>query len=109
MEPDVDVREAHRAAQAGEALLLDVREEHEWADGRAEGALHVPMSELRTDSVPRDRPVLAVCRGGSRSAAVADALAQIGYDVRNVAGGMLAWQAAGLPVVRDGGLPGAVS
>ena len=102
------MHEAHRATQAGEVLLLDVREDHEWADGHAAGALHVPMGELRTDSVPRDRPVLAVCRVGGRSAAVAEALEQIGYDVRNVAGGMLAWSAAGLPVVRDGGEPGRV-
>ena len=105
---EVDVHEAHRAAQSGEALLLDVREDDEWAHGRAPGAVHVPMGELRRDSVPRDRPVLAVCRVGSRSAAVAEALEQIGYDVRNVAGGMLAWQSAGLPVVRDGDEPGAV-
>ena len=103
---ETDVREAHRAAAVGEALLLDVREDDEWAHGRAPGAVHVPMGELRTDSVDRDRPVLVVCRVGGRSAAVAEALEQIGYDVRNVTGGMLAWQAAGLPVERDGGGPG---
>lgn len=105
---EVDVREAARAATAGEALLLDVREHHEWAHGRAPLAVHVPMGELRQDTVPRDRPVLAVCRVGGRSAAVASALVQLGYDVRNVTGGMLAWSAAGLPVVRDGGEPGTV-
>jgi len=105
---DVDVREAARAAQAGEVLLLDVREHGEWAHGRAPWAVHGPMSELRQDSVPRDRPVLAVCRVGSRSAAVAGALASLGYDVRNVRGGMLAWVSSGLPVVRDGDEPGQV-
>ncbi len=105
---DVDVHEAARAAGAGEALLLDVREHDEWSLGRAPDAVHVPMGELQRDTVPRDRPVLAMCRVGSRSAAVADALAQIGYDVRNVAGGMQAWAAAGLPVVRDDGEPGVV-
>jgi rhodanese-related sulfurtransferase len=105
---DVDVAEAHRAAQAGEALLLDVREDAEWALGHAPSAVHVPMGQLRQDSVPRDRPVLAVCRVGGRSAAVAEALAELGYDVRNVAGGMQAWQSAGLPVVLDDGRPGRV-
>lgn len=105
---EVDVREAARAARTGEALLLDVREHSEWAAGRAADAVHVPMGELRQDSVPRDRPVLAVCRVGGRSAAVAEALASIGYDVRNVAGGMLAWQDAGLRVVADGDQPGVV-
>ena len=104
----VDVTEAARAAASGEALLLDVREDDEWAHGRAPGAVHVPMGELRTDTVPRDRAVLAVCRVGSRSAAVAEALASLGYDVRNVTGGMQAWASAGLPVVGDGGEPGVV-
>ncbi len=104
----VDVREAARAAQSGEVLLLDVREDDEWAAGRAPGAVHVPMSALRQDTVPRDRRVLALCRVGARSAAVGQALEQLGYDVGNVTGGMLAWSAAGLPVVRDGGLPGTV-
>lgn len=105
---EVDVREAFRAAEAGEALLLDVREDDEWAQGRAPGAVHVPMGALQQDSVPRDRPVLAVCRLGGRSAAVTQALSELGYDVRNVAGGMQAWAAAGLPVVRDDGTPGSV-
>lgn len=105
---DVDVAEASRASEAGEALLLDVREDHEWALGHAPGAVHVPMGQLRQDTVPRDRPVLAVCRVGGRSAAVAEALADLGYDVRNVTGGMQAWQSAGLPVVRDDGAAGSV-
>ena len=104
----VDVREAARAAEAGEVLLLDVREDEEWAEGRAGAAVHVPMSVLRQDSVPRDGRVLVLCRVGGRSAAVAQALEQLGYDVANVTGGMLAWSAAGLPVVRDGGRPGTV-
>jgi rhodanese-related sulfurtransferase len=104
----VDVHEAARASRAGEALLLDVREHEGGAHGRAAEAVHVPMGELRQDTVPRDRPVLVVCRVGGRSAAVANALAGLGYDVRNVNGGMLSWAAAGLPVVRDGGAAGTV-
>ena len=104
----VDVREAARALETGEVLLLDVREDEEWAAGRAPGAVHAPMSALRQDTVPRDRPVQVLCRVGGRSAAVAQALEQLGYDVANVTGGMLAWSAAGLPVVRDGDQPGVV-
>ena len=102
------MEEAARAAASGEALLLDVREDEEWTAGRAAAAVHVPMGELRQDTVPRDRPVLVLCRVGGRSAAVAQALEQLGYDVANVTGGMLSWSAAGLPVVRDGGQPGTV-
>ena len=104
----VDVMEAARALESGEVVLLDVREDEEWAAGRAPGAVHAPMSALRQDTVPRDRRVLALCRVGGRSAAVAEALEQLGYDVANVTGGMLTWSAAGLPVVRDGGQPGTV-
>ena len=104
----VDVDEAARVAASGEVLLLDVREDEEWAAGRAPGAVHAPMSRLRQDTVPRDRPVLVLCRVGGRSAAVTQALDQLGYDVVNVSGGMLAWSAAGLPVVRDDGRPGPV-
>lgn len=105
---DVDVQEARRAALTGEVLLLDVREDDEWAAGRAPGAVHLPTSRLRQDSVSRDLPVYVVCRVGGRSAAVTEALAQLGYSVSNVAGGMLAWAAAGLPVVQDGDAPGQV-
>jgi rhodanese-related sulfurtransferase len=104
----VDVTQAASAAESGEVLLLDVREDAEWVAGRAPMAVHAPMSGLRQDTVPRDRPVLVLCRVGGRSAAVAQALLQLGYDVANVTGGMLSWSAAGLPVVRDGGQPGSV-
>jgi len=104
----VDAGEAARAAGSGEVLLLDVREDDEWAAGRAPTAVHVPMGALRQDTVPRDRRVLVLCRVGGRSSAVAAALEQLGYDVANVTGGMLAWSAAGLPVVRDGDQPGSV-
>ena len=104
----MDVKEAARAAGSGEVLLLDVREDEEWAAGRAPAAVHVPMGELRQDTLPRDRRVLVLCRVGGRSTAVAQALEQLGYDVANVTGGMLSWSAAGLPVVRDGDQPGTV-
>lgn len=106
--PDVSPAEAHRAAEAGEVLLVDVREDGEWAGGHAQAAVHVALGTLTADSLPRDRPVVVVCRVGGRSAAAAEALAGIGYDVRNTSGGMLAWRAAGLPVVTDAGTPGTV-
>ena len=62
----------------------------------------------RVDEIPTDRTVVCVCRVGGRSGAVATALAGAGYDVRNLAGGMLAWEAAGLPVVTDDGGTGRI-
>ncbi len=90
------------------AQLLDVREDEEWLAGHAPAATHLPMGEVpaRIAEVGVGRPVICVCRVGGRSGAVAAALVAEGYDARNLTGGMLAWQSAGLPVVTDGGHPG---
>jgi rhodanese-related sulfurtransferase len=92
------------------AVLVDVREDDEWAAGHARGATHLPMSRLsrQPDDLPRDRLIICVCHIGARSAAVADWLADAGWDAVNLTGGMEAWLAAGLPVVRDDGSPGSV-
>jgi rhodanese-related sulfurtransferase len=91
-----------RVEQVGDAFLLDVREDVEWADGRAPGAVHVPMYDVpeRLDALPSDARIAVICHVGARSAQVASWLRAQGYDAHNVDGGMLAWEAAGLPVVR---------
>jgi rhodanese-related sulfurtransferase len=106
---DLDPGEASRLVDAG-AFLLDVREDDEWEAGRAPGAVHVAMGQVaeRIDELPADRTVVCICRVGGRSGAVAHALAGAGYDVRNVGGGMVAWELAGLSVVADGGDPGRI-
>ena len=104
---EVDVVEAARLADAGLALLLDVREDDEWATGHAPAAVHVPLGDLPYAEVSSDRPVLAVCRSGNRSATAAAALLARGIDARNVPGGMRAWQTAGLPITPEGQPPGA--
>ncbi len=106
--PEIDVHEAARRAQAGEALMVDVREPDEWELGRAPDATHLPLSALQPGQVPTDRPVIAMCRTGNRSGKAAAQLAAAGHQVANIAGGMQAWHAAGLPVVVDGGAPGVV-
>lgn len=112
MEPtvhEVSPAQAVRMIQRG-ALLLDVREEHEWQAGHAPEALHMPMSTVpaRTAELPEDRTILCICHVGGRSAAVAAALVRAGWDAVNVAGGMEAWAAEGLTVVDLAGRPGAV-
>jgi rhodanese-related sulfurtransferase len=95
--------------QADGAVLLDVREPHEWVAGHAPGAVHLPLERLH--QLPGDlvrATVLTVCRSGRRSGAAARSLAAAGIAVHNVAGGMSAWAASGLPVVGEGGAPGAV-
>lgn len=92
------------------AVLLDVREPDEWVAGHAPGAMHVPLAGV-SDAAARfaGQEVLTVCRSGGRSAKAAETLAKAGVKVRNVAGGMTSWAAAGLPVVRDSGAPGAIA
>ena len=103
--PTIDVTEADRRLREDPAgpILLDVREASEFAEVRAPGALRVPTSTFMTrlDEIPADRPLLVVCHLGGRSAAVAGYLIRAGRtDVVNVAGGMEAWERAGLPVRR---------
>lgn len=88
------------------AVLLDVRENDEWAAGHAPGAVHVPMGQVvqRLDELITmlpDRPVHVVCRSGGRSARVTAYLKQAGWDAVNVDGGMRAWAAAGRPMVAE--------
>ena len=98
----ISVLEAARLVDEGAVVLLDVREHHEWLAVRAEQALHIPMSQLSTstDRLPGRGTIACICHIGQRSAIVADALVGAGYDAVNVAGGMDAWEAAGLPVER---------
>jgi rhodanese-related sulfurtransferase len=105
----ITAADAARRVEDG-AFLLDVREPDEWTAGHAPGATHVPLGELsaRVDEVPKDRPIVAVCRVGGRSGKAAQALAASGYDVVNLDGGMQAWDAAGQPVVTDDGSAGTV-
>jgi len=107
--PEVGPEEAE-ALLAGGAFLLDVREPDEWEAGHAPAATHIPLGELeqRHNEVPEGQTIVCVCRGGGRSARAALALAGIGYDTVNLAGGMRAWNEAGLPVQGADGAPGTV-
>jgi rhodanese-related sulfurtransferase len=88
--------------QAGGAVLIDVRENDEFANGHVKGA--VPLSkgvvELRIEETVPDvaTPIICYCGGGSRSALAADNLQKMGYtNVASMAGGFKAWKTAGLP------------
>lgn len=89
------------------AILLDVREDDEWAAGHAPEATHIPMSRITEHiaDLPRDRTIVCLCHVGIRSATVAEALNRAGWKAINVAGGMNAWGAAGLRIVDDAGRP----
>ena len=104
----VDPSEARRMVGDG-AVLLDVREPYEWEAGHAPEAVHVPMGSLTLEDVGSGRAVVAVCRSGSRSDRVAQALQAAGVEAVNLAGGMEVWAEQGLPVVKDDGSPGTVA
>jgi glyoxylase-like metal-dependent hydrolase (beta-lactamase superfamily II)/rhodanese-related sulfurtransferase len=83
--------------------LVDVREPDEFVGplGRIRGAKLMPLGQLpaRVGELARDRPVVAVCRSGARSANASVLLQKAGFnDVANLAGGMLRWRAEGYPV-----------
>jgi rhodanese-related sulfurtransferase len=107
--PEMSAAAASAAVEGG-AVLLDVREEFEWERGHAPQAVHISMSEIgeRVEELPADRTIVCVCHIGGRSAMVVNALNQGGWQAVNVAGGMEAWVAAGLPVVDAAGQPGVV-
>ena len=75
------------------------------ADGYIEGSVHIPVNELfaRMSELPQDKnaPMVVVCKSGHRGALAMMALRMIGYsNVSNLAGGINAWVAAQLPVVK---------
>jgi rhodanese-related sulfurtransferase len=91
-----------RKLQAGGAVLIDVRESDEFANGHAQDAVHLSRGvlELRIERLVPDlaSPILCYCGGGSRSALAADSLQKMGYtNVASVAGGFKAWKELALP------------
>jgi rhodanese-related sulfurtransferase len=89
----------------GEIELIDVRQTHEHEAGRISGSRLIELGSLPQEAhtIDGSRPVVFYCRSGGRSAMAADAFVQAGFDAHNMTGGMLEWDAAGLPIEPDGG------
>src|SRR3954466_1695194 len=89
----------------GAIQLVDVREPYEREAGHVAGSRHVPLAELTAaaPSIDPARPVVFVCRVGARSAMAAWSFARAGYDAHNLEGGLIAWEAEGLPLEPAGG------
>jgi rhodanese-related sulfurtransferase len=98
------------AREMGKFQLVDVRYPNEWEAGHIDGAVHIPGDYIfdRVGELDPNRPVVTVCRSGSRSAEAAEDLASEGFDVQNLDGGMDAWVAEGLPICTDDGRPARV-
>jgi sulfur-carrier protein adenylyltransferase/sulfurtransferase len=107
---EIDPADASEELAGGDAVLVDTREQNEWDEAHLEGATLVPPATVadRIEQVAPDRSqrVVLYCRVGNRSARAADLLeSELGYeDVASIAGGIEAWQQAGLPVVAPEGL-----
>ncbi|HAJ37116.1 MAG TPA: hypothetical protein DCL15_15660, partial [Chloroflexi bacterium] len=90
------VEKLQEAIDAG-AVLIDVREESEFAEGAIPGALNIPLRTLvaNLDQIPQDKPVVTYCASGYRSALANGILHTLGYDnVRSFPPGYGAWEAA---------------
>ncbi len=90
------------AAHADGALVLDVREPHEYAAGHVPGARLTPLATVpdALGDLPAGRPIFVICQSGNRSRVAAQHLARAGRDARSVIGGTGGWISAGQPVVR---------
>jgi len=100
---EVSVEEARAGVEAG-AVVVDVREADEWAQGHVPGAVFIPrgLLELRIEEMVPDKSqqVILHCAGGTRSALAAKALQQLGYaNAASMAGGFSRWQEKGFPFV----------
>ena len=94
----VDVRTAQELVDSGEYVLVDVRTKRERREGHPPGSLHISLESLQQRSPSLEgRKVLAICRSGNRSGTAAKFLNSQGIEAKNVKGGMLAWNRAGLP------------
>ncbi|HEY3158574.1 MAG TPA: MBL fold metallo-hydrolase [Vicinamibacterales bacterium] len=96
---------AERMAGDNPPLVIDVRTPHERAAKAIDNTTHVPLSALavRARVIPRERPVVVFCAGGYRSSIAASLLQRDGFtNVSELAGGIAAWEAAGLPLSGSG-------
>jgi hydroxyacylglutathione hydrolase len=92
---------ARRVDGDGGPVILDVRNDSEYASEHIPGSLHIPYGNLaaRLDELPRGRPIATICRGGKRSGLAASILQRAGFEgVIHVGKGVGAWRAAGHPV-----------
>src|SRR6476620_5319107 len=102
---EITVDEAIERTEHG-AQLIDVREDNEWANGHATGAIHLGRGIIERDivkTVPdRSAELVLYCGGGFRSALAADMLQKMGYtNVRSMAGGWKAWKDLNAPATVD--------
>lgn len=102
---EVSPEQTAKALADGSAQLVDVREQHEWDEGRIEGAVHIDLNSLGANAskIDKSRPVVFQCKSGGRSMMAAEAFRAAGYDAYSMAGGLQLWDAQSRPMVPEDG------
>lgn len=100
MDSDYSPQQVAALIARDEIQLIDVRQAHEHAAGRIAGARLIELGELagQAGKIDREKAVVFYCRSGARSAMATQAFREAGFDAHNMAGGLLDWDAAGLPL-----------
>lgn len=84
------------AVASGNCTIIDVREAGEFANGRIEGSINIPLSSFNPARAPKDKPIIVHCLTGARSAMAMNILRSAGYtDVRNYRPGIAGWRMQG--------------
>lgn len=102
--PQISARDLSESLAHGGVTLVDVRNSNEWAEGHIAGARHIPLGYLaeRIDEIPKTKPIILQCAGGTRSAIAASILRSRGVEqVINLIGGYGDWRKANLPTTTD--------
>jgi phage shock protein E len=102
---EISPQDAATKLNAGEAVIIDVRDKDEWDEGHIPGATHMSRGTIELDieeKIPDPNAmIICHCGGGGRSALAAESLQRMGYkNVRSMAGGFKAWKAADLPTMK---------
>jgi rhodanese-related sulfurtransferase len=102
---EISPQDAATKLNAGEAVIIDVRDKDEWDEGHIPSATHMSRGTIELDieeKVPDPNAmIICHCGGGGRSALAAESLQRMGYkNVRSMAGGFKAWKAADLPTMK---------
>lgn len=99
---NIDAKTVDGLRSNPDVVVIDVREDYEYAAGHIPEATLIPLGQLssRLNEIPKDKTVVAVCRSGNRSGQATELLRQAGFDAHNMQGGMISWEQAGLEVKR---------
>ncbi len=106
---EIEPFEAAQEIEGGDVVLIDTREPHEYQEAHLEDGKLVPPGllgdEIATAAPDKSARTIIYCRSGSRSYKAAEQLEALGYtDVASMAGGIIAWQEQGLPVLAAAGM-----